>query len=105
MRSSVISVQRIALPLLILSMFICLFTFFWNEALVPIFAHRAQGIYKVEIQKKQQQSLFGSREIWLRAQGRFINIGNFDTRTRVLEHVTVSLLHRDFSRTGLAAVT
>src|SRR5437867_13273928 len=53
MRSSGISVQRIALPLLILSMFICLSTFFWNEALVPIFAHRAQAIYKVEIQKKQ----------------------------------------------------
>ena len=104
MRSSGISVQRIALPLLILSMFICLSTFFWNEALVPIFAHRAQAIYKVEIQKKQQQSLFGTREIWLRAQGSFINIGNFDTRTNVLEHVTVFLLNRDFSLRGLVEV-
>ena len=85
-------------------MFICLFTFFWNEALVPIFAHRAQAIYKVEIQKKQQQSLFGTREIWLRAQGSFINIGNFDTRTNVLEHVTVFLLNRDFSLRGLVEV-
>ena len=35
MRSSGISVQRIAFPLLILSMVIGLFTFFWNEGLVP----------------------------------------------------------------------
>ena len=44
MRSSGISVQRIALPLLILSLVICLCTFFWNETLVPIFTRQAQLI-------------------------------------------------------------
>src|SRR5437762_3534553 len=44
-RASGITVQRIALPLLILSLFICGCTFIWNETLVPAFTHRAQDIY------------------------------------------------------------
>jgi lipopolysaccharide export system permease protein len=104
LRSSGISVQRIALPLLILSVVICLSTFFWNEALVPIFAHQAQNIYRTEIQRKQQQSLFGTHDIWVRGKGNFTNIGNFDARTNVLEHVTVFLLNRDFTLRGLIEI-
>ena len=104
MRSSGISVQRIAFPLVVVSIGISLATFFWNEALVPIFAHRAQAIYQTEIKNKQQQSLFGTRDIWIRGQGSFINIEHFDTRTNVLERVTVFLLNRDFSLRGLVEI-
>jgi lipopolysaccharide export system permease protein len=104
MRSCGISVQRIAFPLLLVSMLICLSTFFWNETLVPILFHQAQTIYKVEIQKKQQQSLFGTRDIWIRGQANFINIGNFDPQTNVLEHVTIFLINRDFGLRGLVEI-
>src|SRR5262249_54482581 len=66
MRSSGISVQRIALPLFVLSLVICALTFFWNEGLVPAFAHQAQTIFKTEVKNKQQQSLFGTADIWIR---------------------------------------
>lgn len=104
MRSGGISVQRISLPLLILSGSICLLTFFWNEALVPIFAHHAQMIYRTEVKNKQQQSLFGTRDIWIRGEGSFVNVDNFDTRTNVLERVTVFLLTRDFSLRGVVEI-
>ena len=80
MRSSGISVQRIALPLLILAFAICGMTFIWNETLVPVFAHNAQTIYLTEIRNKQQQSLLGMLDIWIRGNSSFINIDNFDTR-------------------------
>jgi len=104
MRSSGLSIQRISLPLLILSMVICVVTFFWNEGLVPIFAHRASMIYKVEIKNKQQQSLFGTRDIWIRGDGSFINVDNFDTKLRALEGVTIFLINRDFSLRGMLQI-
>jgi lipopolysaccharide export LptBFGC system permease protein LptF len=75
MRASGLSVQRVALPLVGLSFAICAATFFLNESLVPAFAHRADTIYKSEIKNKQQQSLFGNRDIWLRGdnhEGRYV---------------------------------
>ncbi len=101
MRSSGISVQRVALPLLVLSLFICLFTFFWNEALVPIFAHQAQTIFKTEVKRKQQQSLFGTVDIWIRGERSFINVNRFDTANNTLQGVTIFLLNRDFSLRGI----
>jgi lipopolysaccharide export system permease protein len=104
MRSSGISVQRIALPLLILSLFICVGTFFWNETLVPAFAHQAQTIFRTEVKNKQQQSLFGTADIWIRGEGSFINIDNFDASTSTLRGITIFLLNRDLSLRGLMEI-
>jgi lipopolysaccharide export system permease protein len=103
-RSSGITIQRIALPLLLLSMVICGFTFVWNETLVPVFAHNAQNIYKTEIKNKKQQSLLGTHDIWIRGEGSFINVDYFDTRTSVLENVTVFVLNRDFTLRALVEI-
>jgi lipopolysaccharide export system permease protein len=104
MRSNGISVQRIALPLVILSLFISLFTFFWNEALVPVFAHHAQTIFRTEIKNKQQQSLFGTADIWMRGEGSFINVNNFDASSNALRGVTIFLLNRDFTLRGIMEI-
>jgi len=103
-RAGGITVQRIALPLLLLSVIICGSTFVWNESLVPIFTHRSQDIYRSEIKNKQQKSLLGSRDIWIRGEGSFINVGNCGSRDNTLDHVTVFLLNRDFSLRGLMEI-
>jgi len=103
-RSSGVSVQRIALPLLVLSLFLSGLTFFWNETLVPIFSRNAQRIYRTEIKQKKQSSLFGTRNIWMRGDASFINIDNFDPRTNSLEGVTVFTLNRDFSLRSLIEI-
>ncbi len=104
MRANGLSVQRIALPLVILSLVICGATFFLNESLVPVFSQRADSIYKIEIRNKKQQSLFGNRDIWLRGDGSFINIDHFDTATNTVEGVTVFVLNRDFSLGGFVEI-
>jgi len=100
-RSSGISVQRLALPLVLLSGMICGLNFLWNETVVPVFAHNAQTIYRTEIKNKKQQSLLGTHDIWIRGDGNFVNIDHFDPRAEVLENITVFLLNRDFSLRGL----
>jgi lipopolysaccharide export system permease protein len=104
MRASGLSIQRIALPLIILSALICGATFFWNESLVPAFSQKAENIYKMEIRNKSQQSLFGNRDIWLRDKGSFINIDHFDTAANTLEGITIFVLNRDFSLNGFVEI-
>lgn len=99
-----LSTRRIAVPLLCLSFTICVSTFVWNEGLVPVFAHRAQTIYLTEIKKKQQQSLFGTKDIWIRGEGNFVNIDNFDPKTNTLTGITIFMLNRDFSLQGLVTI-
>ena len=104
LRSSGISVERIAWPLILLGLFICALTFMWNETLVPVFTRNSQNIYKSEIKNKQQQSVLGTRDIWIRGEGSFINVDHFDTRAATLENVTIFLLNRDFSLRALVEI-
>ncbi len=104
MRASGISVQRMALPLLILSVLICFFNFLWNESIAPLFAHRAQTIYRSEIKNRQQQSLLGTADIWIRGEGSFINVNYFDGSKNTLHGVTIFLLNRDFTLRGVVEI-
>lgn len=101
MRSSGLSLHRISLPLLTCSLVIGMLSFFWNEALVPIFARKAHYIYKTEVQKKPLRSLLGTEDIWIRAEDSFIRVGRFDPRANTLQGVSVFLLNRDFSLRGV----
>lgn len=103
-RSNGVSVQRIALPLLVISLCLSGLTFYWNETLVPIFSRNAQQIYRTEIKQKRQLSLFGTRNIWIRGDGSFINIDSFDPKSNRLSGVTVFTLNRDFSLRSLIEI-
>ncbi|MFQ5852596.1 MAG: LPS export ABC transporter permease LptG [Candidatus Binatia bacterium] len=101
MRSSGLSLQRLSLPLLLVSLLISLLTIFWNEGLVPLFTRKSQYIYKVEVKKKQPQSLFGTRGIWMRGKGFFVSADYFDAKKNVLQGAVIYLLNPDFSLKGL----
>lgn len=104
LRSSGVSVERIASPLMLLGLLICALTFVWNETLVPVFTHNAQNIYKYEIRNRQQKSILGTHDIWIRGDGSFINVDSFDARATTLENVTIFLLDRDFSLRALVEI-
>jgi len=104
LRSSGISVERIACPLILLGLLICALTFVWNETLVPVFTRNSQNIYKTEIKNRQQQSVLGTRDIWIRGEGSFINVDHFDTGAAAVENVTIFLLNRDFSLRALLEI-
>jgi lipopolysaccharide export system permease protein len=104
MRSSGLSIYRISLPLFICSLLICGLTFFWNEALVPIFTRQAQYIYKTEVKKREPKSLIGTKDMWIRTEDAFISVDRFDTKKSVLEGISIFLLNRDFTLKGLIQV-
>ncbi|HWO41752.1 MAG TPA: LPS export ABC transporter permease LptG [Candidatus Eisenbacteria bacterium] len=104
MRASGLTVQRIALPLVVLSLGICLVTFAWNEAVVPVFTQRAQTIYKTEVKSQKPQSLFGTRDIWIRGEGNFINVDQYDIKAGTLEGIKIFQLSRDFTLKGMIEI-
>jgi lipopolysaccharide export system permease protein len=104
MRSSGLSVQRISLPLLVLSFLICLLTFAWNEGLVPMFTQRAQMIYKLEVKSKKPVTVVGTQDIWIRGEGNFINVDHFDPKTGTLHGISLFVLNRDFTLKGLIEI-
>lgn len=101
MRSGGLSLRRISLPVLLFSLLVGFFSFFWSESLVPIFTSKAQHIYRTQVRKKQPHSLLGTKDIWLRGEGAFISVERFDTKKNVLAGVSIYLLNPDFSLKGL----
>jgi lipopolysaccharide export system permease protein len=101
LRACGVSLPRISVPLVVLSFFLSLFSFFWNEALVPLFTSKAQQIYKTEIRRSQPRSLLGTQDIWLRAREGFISADYFDARKNTLESLTIYLLDQNFTLTGI----
>jgi lipopolysaccharide export system permease protein len=104
MRSSGLTVQRISLPLLLLSFLICFLTLLWNEGVVPMFTQRAQMIYKLEVKSKKPLGLVGTQDIWIRGEGNFINVDHFDAKSSTLHGISIFLLNRDFTLKGLIEI-
>jgi lipopolysaccharide export system permease protein len=104
LRASGISVGRIGWPLLMIGILLCGGTFVWNETLVPVFTRNSQNIYKAEIRNRQQKSVLGTHDLWIRGDGSFINIDSFDARSTTIENVTIFLLNRDFSLRALTEI-
>ena len=96
MRCAGLSMNRIAFPLLGVSLLISLFTLFWNEGLVPVFTSKSEQIYKREVKKIQPQSVIGTKDVWIRGKAGFINVDRFDAKKNVLEGLTIYVLDRDF---------
>jgi lipopolysaccharide export system permease protein len=104
MRSNGLSIQRISLPLFLLSLIICLLTFVWNEGLVPVFTQRAEMIYKTEVKNKNPRSLFGTQDIWIRGDGNFINVDHYDIKNGTLKGISIFVLNRDFTLKDLIEI-
>lgn len=101
MRASGLTLRRLTLPLLLLSLVIALFIFFWNEALVPIFTRKSQYIYQIEVRKKQPKSLIGTNELWIRGENSFVSADSFNAKSNTLEGVVIYLLDQDFGLRGV----
>ena len=100
MRAAGLSLRRLSLPLLLTSLLIGLMSFLWTESLVPLFTRKAHYIYTVEVKKKNPQTMFGNRGIWIRGKDAFISTDYFDSQKNILQGVVIYLLNREFSLRG-----
>lgn len=101
MRSSGISLRRLSVPLIALATLIGLFSFLWNETVVPLFTRKAQSIYRTDVKKKPSGNLIEFQEIWIRGDGAIVNTDSFNAKKNTLEGIRIYLLDPDFSLRGI----
>ena len=73
-----ISRRRIALPILVISLFLSGFHFLLSEKLVPRANQLARDVLQVEIKKRSPRKLYDRTGRWFYAEGAFIRVGGWD---------------------------
>jgi lipopolysaccharide export system permease protein len=88
MKAGGVSLYRITFPLLIIALFISLFSFLGNEYLVPLTNQKAQHVLSVKVRKEQQTSFFKNYKIWHHGERGIFNIRMLDAEEKVLKGFT-----------------
>jgi hypothetical protein len=99
MKANGISLYRVAVPILGLSLLVCLFVFVLNEWITPHTTERAEYIRLVEVQKKKSVGNFKQDQIWYRGQKGIYNFKMIEPGTGALRGITLYYLDRDMNLT------
>jgi lipopolysaccharide export system permease protein len=101
MRAGGISLRQITQAILSIALVVSLFSFVWNEWVVPAAFTRAEKTRKIEIQKKDPKGVLSNQGIWVRGDDAFYQIDLFDRRMATLKGIRIFLLDREFNLTGV----
>ena len=89
MRSCGVSLYRISLPMLAMSLAICLLLLANTELIVPESSERMMRFERVKIKKQGDNAVFRRNNIWFRSDTQILQAQLFDPQTRMLKGVSV----------------
>jgi lipopolysaccharide export system permease protein len=89
MRSSGISLPRIALPMLALGLVVSLLMFVNAEFIVPHSFERLQRVERIDIKKQGASAVFKMNNIWFRSDNRILQANFFDFQKKQLKGIIV----------------
>ena len=92
-----ISRLEMAIPVMFVALLITIFNFALSETTVPRATRMAKYLYHVEMKKRQLQSVFSDKRIWIRLHNGFASADAYDKKKQELDGVTVYHLGEDFS--------
>lgn len=96
MKANGVSLYRAAVPVLIIAAFISVFSFFFNEVVVPHSNQQAKRIKEVDVQKKKQGGSFKQSQIWYKSKNAIYNFSFYDYERNVIKGVTINYFDRNF---------
>jgi len=91
-----ISLYRLALPVILLSVVIGAASFFISEWIMPYTNTRAETIRLVEVPRKENVPAFKQDQIWYRGKDGVYNFRFFEPRTNTLRGISIYYLTPDF---------
>ena len=92
-----ISRLEMAIPVMFVALLIASFNFLLSETVVPRATRQAKYLYHVEMKKRQLQSVFSDRRIWIRLRNGFASADAYDKKKAELQGVTVYHIGEDYS--------
>lgn len=99
MKANGVSLYRISLPIIILSVFVCIFAFLLNEFITPYTNQKAKHIKLIEVQKRESLGTFKQNQIWYKGKNGIYNFAIFDLQTATLKGIRINYLDRDMNLT------
>ncbi|MDD5167968.1 MAG: LPS export ABC transporter permease LptG [Syntrophales bacterium] len=99
MKANGVSLYRMAAPVMIIGVIICLALFFFSEFVTPASYYKAEYIRLVEVQKQKALGTFKQNQIWYRGARGIYNFKMFDIDTNTLNSITINYLSNDFTLT------
>lgn len=92
-----ISIYRVSIPILILSIIVCIMAFLMNEFVTPHTNRTAEYIRLVEIQKQKKLGAFKQNQIWYKSRNAIYNFKTFDPEKNVIQGISISYLDENYS--------
>jgi lipopolysaccharide export system permease protein len=99
MKANGVSLYRISLPVIALSLFVCMFAFLLAEFITPYTNQKAKHIKLVEVQKRKKLGSFKENQIWYKGEKGIYNFTIFDPEKSTLKGVKINFLDRDMNLT------
>ncbi len=100
MKANGISLYRTSLPVIVISAFICIITFFVSEFLTPYGIDKSEYIRLVDVQKQTDKGTFKQNQIWYRGHSAIYNFRFFDPERNILKGITIFYLNSSFHLTS-----
>ena len=92
MKANGLSLYRISLPVILISLVICVATFLLSEFVTPYTNQQAKYVKLIEVQKRETLGSFKQNEIWYRGEKGIYNFSLFDPRTNTLKGIRIHFL-------------
>jgi len=96
MKANGVSLYRTAVPVFVIAFFISLFSFFFNEVVVPYANQEAKHVKLVEVQKKKQGGSFKQNQIWYKSKNAIYNFSFYDYERNVIQGITINYFDQNF---------
>lgn len=91
-----INVIDLSQTVLLISLIISLFTFVFNETIVPYTSSRSNEIWDVQVNKRDPSKFYGKDQIWYKTTDAIYWIKHFDSVKNIMEDPTVYFFSNDF---------
>ncbi|MGO9603427.1 MAG: LPS export ABC transporter permease LptG [Candidatus Binataceae bacterium] len=92
-----ISRLEMAIPVMFVAILVTAFHFTISETIVPRATREAKYLYHVELKKRQLQSVFADKRIWIRLRNGFASADAYDQKKEELHGVTVYHVGEDYT--------
>lgn len=92
-----ISRLEMAIPVMFVALLITVFNFGLSETTVPRATRLAKYLYHVEMKKRQLQSVFSDKRIWIRLRNGFASADAYDQKKQELQGITVYHIGDDYT--------
>jgi len=96
-RSSGLRILWLAKPILLISLFLSLFSFIISETIVPHCQRRVREIYNLDIKAKNLKGQYSKSDIWWKSGDTFYNAINFDSRNNNLNKLLILKMDKKFN--------